>query len=150
MTDLPFLLFTTPDAWEQWLDEHHTASQGAWIKIAKKGSGKESISYAQALDVALCFGWIDSQKYKLDDEYFVQKFTPRRSKSIWSVINRDKVTALIAQGKMREAGMREIEKAKADGRWDAAYHSQSTATVPDDLQSALDQNAAAKAFFEKL
>jgi uncharacterized protein YdeI (YjbR/CyaY-like superfamily) len=148
--ELPKLLFTTEAAWETWLTENHETAPGVWVKIAKKGSGKESISYAQALDVALCYGWIDSQKGKFDEEYFVQKFTPRRTGSIWSAINRDKVNALIAAGRMRVAGLHEIERAKADGRWDAAYQSQSKATIPEDLQAALDANPTAKAFFETL
>lgn len=150
MSDLETILFESEKDWEKWLESHHTTSPGAWLKIAKKESGKQSVSYQEALTVALCFGWIDGQKNKFDDEYWLQKFTPRRPRSPWSQINRDKATQLIEQGKMREAGLREVERAKQDGRWDAAYASQSKAPVPDDLQKALDQNKAAKAFFEKL
>jgi uncharacterized protein YdeI (YjbR/CyaY-like superfamily) len=150
MSDLEIVLFKSERDWEQWLEQHHATSPGAWLKIAKKGTGKESVSYQEALGVALCFGWIDGQKNKFDDEYFLQKFTPRRTRSPWSKINREKVTQLIEQGKMREAGLREMERAKQDGRWEAAYESQSRATVPDDLQQALDANEAAQAFFNQL
>lgn len=150
MNDLPHLLCLTQNDWEQWLEENHTSSQGVWLKHAKKAGGKQSVSYQEALEVALCFGWIDGQKNKLDDEYFLQKFTPRRKKSMWSQINREKVAKLIEDGKMREAGLREIEAAKADGRWDAAYEPASKMTVPEDVQAALDANPAAKAFFEQL
>ena len=150
MPELEIMLFNSEQDWEQWLEEHHTTSPGTWLKIAKKEAGKESVSYQEALTVALCFGWIDGQKNKFDNEYWLQKFTPRRPRSPWSAINRDKATQLIEQSKMREAGLREVERARQDGRWDTAYASQSKATVPDDLQAALDQNEAAKAFFEQL
>lgn len=150
MADLPIMLFETDADWEQWLDNNHTESSGVWLKLAKKDSGKASVSYQEALDVALCFGWIDGQKNKFDDEFWLQKFTPRRKASPWSAINREKATRLIEEGKMRPMGLQEIDRAKQDGRWDAAYQSQSKATVPDDLQAALDANPAAKAFFETL
>jgi uncharacterized protein YdeI (YjbR/CyaY-like superfamily) len=150
MTELPIIPFESQQAWEQWLEENYTTSQGLWLKIAKKDSGHQSVSYAEALDIALCFGWIDGQKGKFDDEYWLQKFTPRRAKSIWSQVNCAKVEGLIAEGKMREAGLKEVERAKTDGRWDAAYAPQSKVTVPDDLQTALDANPTAKAFFETL
>jgi uncharacterized protein YdeI (YjbR/CyaY-like superfamily) len=150
MTELPIIPFETEQAWEQWLEENHTSSPGMWLKIAKKDSGHPSITYQQALDIALCFGWIDGQKNKFDDAYWLQKFTPRRTKSPWSRINREKVTTLIEQGKMRQAGLEEVERAQADGRWDAAYESQSRITVPDDFQAALDANPEAQAFFEGL
>ena len=118
--------------------------------MAKKASGLASVDHPGALDVALCFGWIDGQRKKFDDTHFLQKFTPRRPRSKWSKINREKVENLIEQGRMREAGLAQIEAAKADGRWDAAYDSPSNATVPDDLQAALDANPEAKAFFETL
>lgn len=150
MPELPIIPFESEAAWEGWLEQNHASSPGLWLKIAKKGSGYESVDYAGALDVALCFGWIDGQKNKFDDEYWLQKFTPRRPRSKWSKINREKVERLIAEGRMREAGLAEIEAAKADGRWDAAYESQSKITVPDDLQAALDANPEAKAFFDTL
>lgn len=150
MADLPTIDFATPEAWEQWLEAHHTEPDGLWLKIAKKESGHQSVTYQEALEVALCFGWIDGQKNKFDEQYWVQKFTPRRSKSPWSAINREKANKLIEQGKMRDAGLREVEKAKADGRWDNAYTSQTYATVPPDLQAALDANPAAQTFFNQL
>ena len=150
MSDLPITLFESEQTWEQWLEDNHTTSQGLWMKIAKKDSGHASVSYQEALTVALCFGWIDGQKNKFDDQYWLQKFTPRRAKSVWSKINREKALTLIEQGKMREAGLREVERAQQDGRWEAAYDTQSRATVPDDFQQALDANPEAKAFFETL
>lgn len=150
MNELHILLFDSETAWEQWLEEQHSNSQGIWMKIAKKDSGYTSVSYQEALTIALCFGWIDGQKNKLDTQFWLQKFTPRRKKSGWSRINREKVEALMMQGKMREAGLKEVEEAKADGRWDNAYEPQSSITVPDDFQIALDQQPEAKAFFEQL
>jgi uncharacterized protein YdeI (YjbR/CyaY-like superfamily) len=150
MNDLEIILFNSEQDWERWLEEHHATSPGVWLKIAKKESGKQSVSYQEALAVALCFGWIDGQKNKFDDEYWLQKFTPRRPRSPWSVINRDKATQLIEQGRMREAGLREVERARQDGRWETAYASQSKAAIPDDLQAALDQNPSAKEFFNQL
>jgi len=148
--DLPILPFRSSAEWESWLEENHGDAAGLWLKIAKKASRIETVTYAEALDVALCFGWIDGQRGRFDDEWFVQRFTPRRARSRWSQINRDKVEQLIADGRMRPAGLREIERAKDDGRWDAAYASQSTIEVPDDLQQALDTNPAAKEFFATL
>jgi uncharacterized protein YdeI (YjbR/CyaY-like superfamily) len=150
MNELPILPFETESAWEHWLEENHAASDGVWLKIAKKSVGQNSISYQEALSVALCFGWIDGQKNKFDDRYWLQKFTPRRPKSIWSKINCQKAVDLIEQGRMRPAGLQEIERAKQDGRWDAAYQSQSNATVPDDFQKLLDQNKVAQEFFDTL
>jgi uncharacterized protein YdeI (YjbR/CyaY-like superfamily) len=149
-TDLPILPFATRGAWEAWLDEHHAASEGLWLKIAKKGSGIETVSYPEALEVALCYGWIDGQKASFDDRYWLQRFTPRRSRSKWSKVNRQKATELIERGAMKPAGLREVERAKADGRWDAAYDAQSTATVPDDLRRELEKNDAAREFFQTL
>jgi uncharacterized protein YdeI (YjbR/CyaY-like superfamily) len=146
MNDLPVIAFESGAAWTQWLEEHHAASQGLWMKIAKKGSGQSTVSYQEALTTALCFGWIDGQKNKFDEQYWLQKFTPRRSQSPWSRINRQKAEELIAQGQMRPAGLAEIERAKADGRWEAAYESQSQIVVPDDFQAALHENPAAQAF----
>jgi uncharacterized protein YdeI (YjbR/CyaY-like superfamily) len=148
--DLPILLFATPPDCEAWLEGNHAESDGFWLKIAKKGSGEKSISYAEGLELALCFGWIDSQKRGLDEKFFLQRFTPRRPRGRWSRINREKVEALIAAKAMRPAGMAEVETAKADGRWEAAYAGARTAKVPDDLQRELDANEAAREFFATL
>jgi uncharacterized protein YdeI (YjbR/CyaY-like superfamily) len=148
--DLPILLFASPAKLEAWLEDNHAASPGLWLKIAKKGSGVASVSYAEALELALCFGWIDSQKRGLDEQHFLQRFTPRRPRGKWSQINREKAEGLIATGAMRPAGLTEVEAAKADGRWDAAYAGQRTATVPEDLQRELDRNEAAREFFASL
>ncbi len=148
--DLPVISFASREAWEAWLRERHATSEGLWLKIAKKGSGIETVSYAQALEVALCYGWIDGQKDKFDDQYWLQRFTPRRPRSKWSKVNRQRATELIQRGEMKPAGLREVERAKADGRWDAAYDAQSTATVPEDLQRELDKNEVAREFFATL
>jgi uncharacterized protein YdeI (YjbR/CyaY-like superfamily) len=150
MTDQPTLLFADDAAWELWLAENYAKSDGVWLQFAKKDTGYTSVNYAQALDVALCYGWIDGQSRKFDDIYYLQKFTPRRARSMWSQINREKVAKLLAEGRMREPGRREIDRAKADGRWDAAYPSPSDITVPDDFAAALEANPAAKAFWETL
>lgn len=147
---LPVISFETAAAWESWLESEHAASPGVWLKIAKKGAGSATISYADALAGALCFGWIDGQKGRLDDDYWLQRFTPRRPGSRWSRINTDKAAVLIEAGRMRPAGLAEVERAKADGRWDAAYQPQSASTVPDDLAAALARNEPARAFFETL
>lgn len=148
--DLPVLPFQTVDDWAAWLDKHHGAAVGIWLKIAKKATGIATVTYAEALPVALQYGWIDGQKRGFDDTWFLQRFTPRRPKSKWSQVNRTKVTELIEQGLMKPAGLQAVEAAKADGRWDAAYPSQSTATVPDDLQEALDANPKAREHFATL
>jgi uncharacterized protein YdeI (YjbR/CyaY-like superfamily) len=142
--------FASAKAFGAWLAKQHTKSPGIWLKIPKAGSGEAGPSYAEALDEALRFGWIDSQKAALDDAFFLQRFTPRGPRSRWSKINREKAEALIAAGRMEPAGLTAVEAAKADGRWDAAYDSHRTATVPPDLQLALDGNPAAKAFFATL
>ena len=147
--DLPVILFASREEFERRLEED-AQSDGLWLKIAKKGSGVNSISYAEALEVALCFGWIDSQKRGLDDAFFLQRFTPRRPGGRWSKINREKAEELIAAGAMRSSGLAEVEAAKADGRWDAAYPGARTAEVPDDLQRELDRNETARAFFATL
>ncbi len=149
-TDLPIIPFASRDAWKAWFEEHHATSGGLWLKIAKKGSGIETLSYAEALDVALCYGWIDGQKASFDERYWLQRFTPRRPRSKWSKVNRQKATELIERGEMKPAGLREVERAKADGRWDSAYDAQSTATVPDDLRRELEKNDKAQEFFSKL
>jgi uncharacterized protein YdeI (YjbR/CyaY-like superfamily) len=147
---LPELLFADAEAWTAWLEREHGTSAGVWMRIAKKGAADSSVQYPEALNVALCFGWIDGQKKSIDEHYWIQKFTPRAARSIWSKINREKAEALIAAGLMREAGQCEIDRAKADGRWDAAYDSSSKAEVPPDLQAALDASPEAKAFFATL
>ena len=144
------MTFATAAAWDAWLERNASASGGVWLRIAKKGAAEATVSYADALDVALCFGWIDGQKQREDDQYWRQRFTPRSAKSIWSKVNTQKAEALIQAGRMRPAGLREVERAKHDGRWHAAYAPQRTATVPDDLQHALDANPKAKAFFATL
>jgi uncharacterized protein YdeI (YjbR/CyaY-like superfamily) len=149
MTD-PVLTFESPAAWEEWLAGEHGSQAGVWIKIAKKATGIPTVTHGEALDIALCYGWIDGQRKSFDDQWFLQRFTPRRARSNWSKVNRGKVDQLIAEGRMQPAGLAEIERAKADGRWDAAYDAQSTATVPDDLQRELDANPAAAAFFATL
>jgi uncharacterized protein YdeI (YjbR/CyaY-like superfamily) len=148
--DLPILLFSTPPDCEAWFERNHGEAEGFWLKIAKKGSGEASVSYAECLELALCFGWIDSQKRGLDEKFFLQRFTPRRPRGRWSRINREKVEALIAVKAMRPAGLAQVEAAKADGRWEAAYEGASTATVPADLQRELDVNRAAREFFATL
>jgi uncharacterized protein YdeI (YjbR/CyaY-like superfamily) len=151
MTDeRPILSFGSQAEWERWLDAHHAGSPGVWIKMAKKGSGIESVTHAEALESALCYGWIDGQRKSLDERFFLQKFTPRGARSRWSRINRERADELIRQVRMKPAGLEEVERARADGRWRAAYEPQSTATVPDDLQRELDANPRARKFFAGL
>lgn len=145
--ELPVRLFKDAAAWEAWLARHHAQSAGLWLRIAKAASKTSSVSYAEALDVALCYGWIDGQKKGCDDATWLQKFTPRGKRSIWSKINREKVQRLIDTGRMQPAGLEAVERAKANGQWEAAYDSHRTAGVPDDLQRALDARPKAKAFF---
>jgi uncharacterized protein YdeI (YjbR/CyaY-like superfamily) len=148
--DLPIVPFASRDVWEAFLEGHHDTSEGLWLKIAKKGSGIESITYDQAVEVALCYGWIDGQARKLDEDYYLQRFTPRRPRSKWSKVNRKKAMELIERGVMKTAGLREVERAKADGRWDAAYDSPRTAAVPADLLRELEKNKQARKFFYEL
>ena len=145
---LPIRPFPSQQAWEAWLGEHHATSNGLWLKIAKKGTGIDTVTFAEALDSALCYGWIDGQRGAYDEQYFVQRFTRRQPRSKWSQINREKVAELERQGRMRPAGLAEVERAKQDGRWDAAYASPRNVTVPDDFQRELDRHPAAQAFFE--
>jgi len=147
---LPIVQFKSQKEWATWLGKNHAKSTGVWLQIAKKASGIASVTYAEALDVALCYGWIDGQKDSYDDQSWLQRFTPRGPKSIWSKMNREHVARLIKAGKMTPAGQKAIDAAKADGRWDAAYDSQSKATVPADLQAELDKYPKAKAFFATL
>jgi uncharacterized protein YdeI (YjbR/CyaY-like superfamily) len=148
--DPPQIAFASAAEWEAWLEEHHAASDGVAVKIAKKGSGIASVAYPEVLDIALCFGWIDGRRNALDDRFFLQRFGPRRARSRWSQINREKAEALIEQGRMRPAGLAEVERAKADGRWDAAYAGQRSMGIPDDLQRELDTRPQAAAFFAGL
>ena len=148
--ELPVLHFASADTWDAWLAASHASSPGIWLKIAKKGSGVPSVDYSQALDAALCYGWIDGRKDSYDLTFWLQRFTPRRPASKWSRVNTERAEALIRAGRMRPAGLRQVEMAKADGRWQAAYHSQSTATVPADLAGALKANPRAAAFFATL
>ncbi|WP_334003331.1 YdeI/OmpD-associated family protein [Burkholderia cepacia] len=144
------LTFSSQIEWESWLGENGSTSTGAWLRLAKKGTGQRTVTYEQALESALCHGWIDGQKRAGNDQYWLQRFTPRSAKSLWSQLNKDRAEALIAAGRMRPSGMSEIEKARKDGRWNAAYTSASNSTVPDDLQAALDANPGARKFFATL
>jgi uncharacterized protein YdeI (YjbR/CyaY-like superfamily) len=148
--EMPVVSFIETEEWSAWLASRHQSSIGVWIKIAKKGSGQASITYAEALDVALAWGWIDGQKGKSDEAWWLQKFTPRGSRSTWSKINREKAIGLVAAGKMMPSGLSEVERAKKDGRWERAYESQSRASVPTDLELALARNPRAKKFFAAL
>jgi uncharacterized protein YdeI (YjbR/CyaY-like superfamily) len=148
--DLPRLRFASAAEWEAWLERNHAARDGVWIEIAKKGTGIDSVRYPEALESALCFGWIDGRREALDERHFLQRYTPRRSRSRWSKINRATAERLIAEGRMRPAGLAEVERAKADGRWDAAYEGQRRMTVPDDLQRELDARPQAMASFGQL
>jgi uncharacterized protein YdeI (YjbR/CyaY-like superfamily) len=149
--DLPVLGFADSGAWEAWLAEQHAAAAGVWLKIPKKNSAAaDGVSYAEALAVALCYGWIDGQKGRLDDDYWLQRFTPRKRGSRWSKINTEKAAELIEAGRMQPAGMREVELARADGRWEAAYQGQRAIEVPEDLAAELARNDEARAFFVTL
>jgi uncharacterized protein YdeI (YjbR/CyaY-like superfamily) len=148
--ELPVRLFKDDAAWEAWLAKQHANSPGVWLRFAKAASNVKSVSYAEALEVALCYGWIDGQRKAFDDATWLQKFTPRGKRSIWSKINREKVQRLVENGRMQPAGLEAVERAKANGQWDSAYDSHRTAQVPDDLQRALEANPKAKAFFATL
>lgn len=149
-SDYPIVLFPDRAAFREWLSAHHAARPGLWLQIAKAASSLRSVTYAEALDVALCFGWIDGQKRSHDANSFLQKFTPRQRRSPWSKRNREHVKRLLAAGEMHSAGMAAVEAARADGRWDRAYDSPATATVPADLRAALDEHPDARAFFDTL
>ena len=144
------LEFADGQAWEAWLEAHHAGAAEAWLRIAKKGSGLELLSISDALDGALCFGWIDGQRKGLDEVSYLQRYCPRRARSTWSQVNVDKVAALTAAGRMRPTGIAQVEAARADGRWHAAYERQSTATLPDDLRAALDAEPVARAAYDAL
>ncbi len=147
---LPIIPCASQQQWEEWLDEHHLTSKGLWLTIAKKDTGIDTVTYAEALDVAICYGWIDGQKGAFDDAFWLQKFTPRGPKSTWSKLNRAKALALIKDNRMKPAGLSAVEHAQRDGRWEQAYDAQSTALVPEDLQSELDKNPVAATFFVTL
>lgn len=148
--ELPILSFPSQSKFTDWLDKNHDKSNGLWLKIAKKDSGIPTVTYLEAIDVALCYGWIDGQKKGFDEKYFLQKFTSRRPKSIWSKINVEKVERLIKSGQMKPAGLKAVEAAKVDGRWANAYEGQKNMAVPEDFQKALNKNKKAKAAFEAL
>jgi uncharacterized protein YdeI (YjbR/CyaY-like superfamily) len=148
--ELPTLTFASQAKLFDWYARHHDTSPGIWLKVAKKDSGIPSVTIVEALDVALCYGWIDGQRLPFDDKYYLQKYTPRRSKSIWSKINVEKVARLIKDKQMKPAGLKAIEAAKADGRWAKAYDGQKNMSIPEDFQAALNKNKKAKAFFETL
>jgi uncharacterized protein YdeI (YjbR/CyaY-like superfamily) len=150
VNDLPILPFKVQDEWYVWLEENHALFSGIWLKLAKKSSGIPTITYDEAVDTALCFGWIDSQKKGFDDQWWLQKFTPRRPKSIWSKRNREKIEVLMAAGKMQPPGLKAVEEAWANGQWHAAYDSPSSAAIPEDFQAALDKNPEARAFYATL
>ena len=143
-------LFKSAKAFEAWLKKNHATSEGLWLKIAKRGSNEPSVTYPEAVEIALCWGWIDGQKKSLDDQHYLQRFTPRRARSVWSRINVNKVQALIEAGRMQAPGQAQVEAAKADGRWARAYDGARTSTVPEDLQAALDAEPAAKTFFASI
>jgi uncharacterized protein YdeI (YjbR/CyaY-like superfamily) len=144
---LPTLQMPDRAAWERWLSEHHSSVAGVWLKLAKKGSPVPTVTQAEALEEAICFGWIDGQVGRYDEHFYLQRFTPRRPRSKWSAINRERAQRLIAAGRMKPAGLREYQAAQADGRLDEAYEPQSRATVPSDFQAALDQSPKASQFF---
>jgi len=146
----PILQLASQADWEAWLDAEHARSDGVWLKFAKKGSGVQTVVYAEALEVALCYGWIDSQVARLDERFYLQKFTPRRARSKWSQVNREKIEELTKQGRLKPAGLEQVELAKADGRWEAAYASPANVEVPDDLRARLDASPKAAEFWEKL
>jgi uncharacterized protein YdeI (YjbR/CyaY-like superfamily) len=148
--DIQVFTFKDSKEWEDWLQKNYTLNEGIWMKVAKKGSGIASIAIQDALDVALCYGWIDGLRKSYDENYYLQRYTPRRPRSLWSKVNIGKVEALIAAGRMKEPGFAEIAKAKADGRWEAAYESQKNAAVPPDFLSELEKNKKAKTTFESL
>ncbi|MEU9665785.1 YdeI/OmpD-associated family protein [Streptomyces bobili] len=148
--DEEIIEFASAAELQDWLARNYAASGGFWLKLKNDAAGKGALTYAQALDVALCYGWIDGQKRKLDEDHWLQRFTPRSARSRWSKVNREKVAALIEQGRMQPPGIAEVERAKKDGRWEAAYAGAKTATVPEDLAKALEANPAAAEFFKTL
>ncbi|NGM62707.1 bacteriocin-protection protein, YdeI/OmpD-associated family [Sphingobacterium sp. SGG-5] len=150
LTTIPIIEFKTAETFETWLEKNHDKSSGLWIKIFKKDSGNKTINYAEALDIALCYGWIDGQKQAYDEQAWLQKFCPRRAKSIWSKINIGHIERLTNEGRMRTSGLKAVEKAKEDGRWEKAYDSSSKMTIPEDFLKELSKNKEAEAFFKGL
>lgn len=150
MSELAVLEFKSQAAWEKWLGKNHGQADGVWLKFAKKNSGETTLSFVEALDSAVCYGWIDSQRNGLDEKFYLQKFSPRRARSLWSKINCERVERLTAEGRMTPAGLAQVEAAKADGRWEAAYAPQSTAELPEDFKKALSKNKKSADFFESL
>ncbi|HYW82271.1 MAG TPA: YdeI/OmpD-associated family protein [Spirochaetia bacterium] len=148
--ELKIVRFKDQESWDSWLEKHHAVSPGVWLQIAKKAADAPSVSYAEAVEAALCFGWIDGQKKPFDEAWWLQRFTPRRPTSIWARANREKAEELIRDGRMKLAGLKAVETARQSGRWDRAYDSARTAGVPADLQKAFARNARAKAFFATL
>ena len=148
--DQPILTFETAAAWRAWLDQHHATAGPLWLRLFKKGSGKPTVTYAEALDEALCYGWVDSQKASYDDASFLQRFSLRKPRSIWSKVNREHVARLIEAGKMRPAGLAAVEEARRNGQWEQAYDSPSQMGVPEDFQAVLDAHPEARAYFETL
>ena len=146
----PILAFASPEEWEAWLEREHTSSDGVWLKFAKKGSGIRRGVYPAAIEIPICYGWIDSKVNSLDERFYLQTFTPRRARSKWSRLNRDKVEELTRRGRMKPAGLAQVELAKEDGRWEAAYSSPASLEIPDDLQRALEASPKAAAFFATL
>ena len=144
------LSFASASGWREWLGSNHASSSGAWLRLAKKGAAEPSLSYDEAVEVALCYGWIDGQARRENEHYWLQSYTPRGRRSVWSKRNREKALALIASDKMQAAGLAEVERAQADGRWDAAYDSPKTITVPPDLEAALEATPSARTFFDTL
>ena len=150
LNTIPIIEFKSTKTFEAWLLKNHETSSGLWLKIFKKDSGEKTISYAEALDVALCYGWIDGQKQAFDEQAWLQKFCPRRPKSFWSKINVGHVERLINEGRMKPAGVKAVEKAKVDGHWEKAYDPPSKMTIPEDFLKALSKNKKAEAFFSRL
>lgn len=150
MPELPIVEVRGQAAWRTWLEVNHASSDGIWLKLAKKGSPTPTVTYAEALGEALCFGWIDGQVRRFDEHFYLQRFTPRRPRSKWSRNNREKAERLIADGRMHPAGLAQVEAARADGRWDAAYPAASQAELPDDFRRALEGSPAASEFFDTL
>ena len=150
MKQRPIVAFASQRAWEAWLRRQHATSPGVWLRIAKKGSGRASVTYEEAVESALCYGWIDGHKRAYDAVSWIQTFTPRTAKSIWSKINRGKALRLIKSGRMKAAGLAAVRSAKRDGRWQSAYDSQRNMRMPADLRAALNKSAKAKAFFQEL
>jgi len=149
-SDVPVIAFDLPEEWAYWLAQNHNISKGIWLRFFKKDANVPSITHAEALEEALCYGWIDGQAKKYDERSYIQKFTPRRTKSIWSKRNTEHIVRLAKEGKMKPAGLKEVEAAKADGRWEQAYDAPSEMTMPEDFLKELSKNKAAKAFFDTL